>query len=222
VKSHGSITRGNLQRFRRPLHKTHSHRRALRTDAHRLILRINVTAFCVRTVSHGPRNPGQIPSVTGIPRCISLLREVVDGERVGASRCASARVAGINFQACTFSLSVISPREWPEGQSSTGFGGPRDAPRSPRTDPPRVRSVPRSSTRQRAASSREPAVSAEALPVGGQRGTRPRPASTRRGAAAPGRCGRPRAPRGTASRRRSARTAARRPRRARSCPRCRG
>jgi hypothetical protein len=33
--------------------------------------------FCVRTVSHTPRNPGSTPAFRGIRACTSLLREVV-------------------------------------------------------------------------------------------------------------------------------------------------
>jgi hypothetical protein len=63
---------------------------------------LTVSASCVRTVSHAPRNPGQTPSFTGTRRRISMLREVVDRECVGAFQCASARASGINFQACAF------------------------------------------------------------------------------------------------------------------------
>ena len=38
-----------------------------------------------------------------------MLREVVDQECVGGIWCASARVSGINFQACSFNHSDISP-----------------------------------------------------------------------------------------------------------------
>jgi len=65
--------------------------------------------FCVRTVSHAPRNPGETPSFTGTLRCISMLREVVDEECVGACRCALLSATGINFQACSFNHSDISP-----------------------------------------------------------------------------------------------------------------
>ena len=44
---------------------------------------LSVTEFCVRTVSHAPRNHGQTPSFTGTCRRISMLREVVDRECVG-------------------------------------------------------------------------------------------------------------------------------------------
>jgi hypothetical protein len=40
-----------------------------------------------------------------------LLREVVDRNYVGGIRCASARAAGVNFQACSFNHSDISPFE---------------------------------------------------------------------------------------------------------------
>jgi hypothetical protein len=59
---------------------------------------------CVRTVSRTPRNRGATPSSTGTPRSTTLLREVADRECVGMIQCASARVKGINFQACSFSL----------------------------------------------------------------------------------------------------------------------
>ena len=68
-----------------------------------------VTEFCVRTVSHAPGNPGQTWRSTGIRRRISMLREVVDRECVGAFQCASARTNGINFQACSIDHSDISP-----------------------------------------------------------------------------------------------------------------
>src|SRR5688572_900372 len=70
---------------------------------------LTVTEFCVRTVSHAPRNHGQTPSFTGTRRRILMLLEVVDRECVGAFRCASARASGINFQACSFNHSDISP-----------------------------------------------------------------------------------------------------------------
>jgi hypothetical protein len=73
--------------------------RGSRDDVHS---RLSANGFCVGTVSHASRNPGQTPSFTGTRRCISLLREVVDGECAGACRCASARAAGIVFQACPF------------------------------------------------------------------------------------------------------------------------
>jgi hypothetical protein len=38
-----------------------------------------------------------------------MLREVVDGDCVDAIWCASARASGINFQACSFNPSDISP-----------------------------------------------------------------------------------------------------------------
>jgi hypothetical protein len=38
----------------------------------------------------------------------TIVAEVVDGECVGARRCASARAAGIYFQACSFNQSNIS------------------------------------------------------------------------------------------------------------------
>jgi hypothetical protein len=65
--------------------------------------------FCVRTVSHTPANPGQTPRFTGRRGFTSLWREVVDGECVGACRCASARASGFNFQACLIDRSSISP-----------------------------------------------------------------------------------------------------------------
>jgi hypothetical protein len=39
----------------------------------------------------------------------TLLREVADRECVGMIQCASARVKGINFQACSLDHSDISP-----------------------------------------------------------------------------------------------------------------
>jgi hypothetical protein len=53
--------------------------------------------------------PSQIPWFTGTLQCTSLLREVVDLKCVGGIRCASARVTGINFQACLIDRSSISP-----------------------------------------------------------------------------------------------------------------
>ena len=38
-----------------------------------------------------------------------LVAEVVDGECVGACRCALLSATGINFQACSFNHSDISP-----------------------------------------------------------------------------------------------------------------
>jgi len=38
-----------------------------------------------------------------------VVAEVVDGEGVGAFRCALVRAGGINFQACSFNHSDISP-----------------------------------------------------------------------------------------------------------------
>jgi len=70
---------------------------------------LTVTEFCVRTVSHAPRNPGQTWRFTGIRRRISMLREVVDRKCVGEFRCALARANGINFQACSIDHSDISP-----------------------------------------------------------------------------------------------------------------
>src|SRR4029453_1023080 len=66
-------------------------------------------SFCVRTVSHTPRNPGHTPSFTGTRRCILMLREVVDRKCVGGIQYASARAKGINFQACSFNHSDVSP-----------------------------------------------------------------------------------------------------------------
>jgi short chain dehydrogenase len=65
--------------------------------------------FCVRTGSDAPRNPGRTGSLTTTLRCTSLLREVGDGECVGACRCALLSATGINFQACLIDRSSISP-----------------------------------------------------------------------------------------------------------------
>jgi hypothetical protein len=70
---------------------------------------LTVTAFCVRTVSHAPRNLGQTRRFTARRGGISMLRKVLDQEYVGAFRCASARAAGTNFQACSIDHSDISP-----------------------------------------------------------------------------------------------------------------
>src|SRR2546430_14065613 len=67
---------------------------------------------CVRTVSDTPRNPGSTPWFTGTRRRTWLLGEAVDQECVGVIRCASARARGINFQACSFNHSDISPFKW--------------------------------------------------------------------------------------------------------------
>jgi hypothetical protein len=85
---------------------------------------LSVTAFCVRTVSHAPRNPGRTAWFTGQLRCTSLLREVVDRECVGACRSALVSATGINFQACSFNHSDISP-----SLESTVYG--RSTPLSP-------------------------------------------------------------------------------------------
>ena len=69
----------------------------------------SVNDDCVRTVSHTPRNPGGTPSFTGTRRRTSMLREVVDRKCVRGIWCASARVSGINFQACSIDHSDISP-----------------------------------------------------------------------------------------------------------------
>ena len=47
--------------------------------------------------------------IYGTPACTSLLWEVVDRGCVGGISCASARAAGVNFQARSFSHSDISP-----------------------------------------------------------------------------------------------------------------
>jgi hypothetical protein len=70
---------------------------------------LSVTAFWVRTVSHAPRNPGRTAWFTGPLRRTSLWREVVDRECVGACRSALVSATGINFQACSFNHSDISP-----------------------------------------------------------------------------------------------------------------
>src|SRR5437764_11413618 len=66
-------------------------------------------ANCVRTVSHTPGNLGQTSWFTEARGHVSVLREVVDRECVGGIWCASARAAGVNFQACAFNHSAISP-----------------------------------------------------------------------------------------------------------------
>src|SRR2546423_12459219 len=67
------------------------------------------SSFCVRTVSHIPRNPGQTPGFRGTRRCTSLLREVVDGNCVGGCCCALLRVKRSDFQARSIDHSDISP-----------------------------------------------------------------------------------------------------------------
>jgi hypothetical protein len=69
---------------------------------------VNGIRDCVRSVSHTPRKPGQTPSFTRTRRSRSLLRELVDRECVGEIQCASARAAGVNFQACSIEHSDIS------------------------------------------------------------------------------------------------------------------
>src|SRR4029450_6260586 len=74
--------------------------------------------LCQNCVTY-PRNRGATPSSTGTPRGTTLLREVVDRNCVGRIRCASARVSGINFQAC--SLTTRTPlRYLLRGSSSSG------------------------------------------------------------------------------------------------------
>src|SRR4029453_11721139 len=51
-----------------------------------------------------------------------MLREVVDQNCVGGISCASARAPGVNFQACSFNHSDISPCKW--NQQFTGGRGP--------------------------------------------------------------------------------------------------
>ena len=98
----------DTQRFRRPFYTLNSsHGNAYRCTSFGTPL--SLSAFCVRTVSHAPRNYGQTPSFTGTRRRISMLREVVDGECVGEIWCASACVNGLAFQACSFNHSDISP-----------------------------------------------------------------------------------------------------------------
>jgi hypothetical protein len=65
--------------------------------------------FCVRTVSHTCGNLGQTPSVTGTPRRVSMLGQIVDRKCVGGTWCGSARADSVNFQACSFNHSDISP-----------------------------------------------------------------------------------------------------------------
>jgi hypothetical protein len=66
-----------------------------------------------------PPKPGQQRHLRGTPRGTTLLREVVDRNCVGRIRCASARVSGINFQAC--SLTTRTPlRYLLRGSSSSG------------------------------------------------------------------------------------------------------
>src|SRR2546423_8557071 len=74
-----------------------------------LCVAVNRQPFCVRTVSHTPRNAGSTPRFTGTRACTSLLWEVVDRECVGGISCASARAAAVNFQACSIDHSDISP-----------------------------------------------------------------------------------------------------------------
>jgi hypothetical protein len=64
---------------------------------------------CVKTVSDAPPNLDRTARRTGHSDFTWLLREVVDQKCVGGFRCASARAAGIYFQACSFNHSDISP-----------------------------------------------------------------------------------------------------------------
>jgi hypothetical protein len=64
---------------------------------------------CVRTVSHTPRNPGATQSFTGTGGHLSGLRKSLNQKCVGGILCASARTAGVNFQACSIDHSDISP-----------------------------------------------------------------------------------------------------------------
>jgi hypothetical protein len=66
------------------------------------------TVLCQNCVRY-PLKPRSNTGIYGdTPRHI-VVAEVVDGECVGAFRCASARASGINFQACSFNHSDISP-----------------------------------------------------------------------------------------------------------------
>ena len=83
----------------------------------------NRERVCVRTVSHGPRNLGQIPSLTGIPASTSLLREVVHGECVSACRCGLTRADGINCQACGMVRWIITRVSSARCESCDGHRG---------------------------------------------------------------------------------------------------
>ena len=65
--------------------------------------------FCVRTVSDIAETLGQTPSFTGTRRRTSLLREVVIGSALVGFGVRQHARAGINFQACSFDHSDISP-----------------------------------------------------------------------------------------------------------------
>jgi hypothetical protein len=60
---------------------------------------------CVRC----PLKPRANIFITGTARRVSMMAEVVDGECVGACRCALLSAAGKNFQACAIDHPAISP-----------------------------------------------------------------------------------------------------------------
>jgi hypothetical protein len=74
-----------------------------------------------------------------------MLQKVVDGECVGAFRCASARAAGIYFQACSFNHSDISPCKFP---GCDGCSDSRATVWLPRRFGERRRRLPRSAARR--------------------------------------------------------------------------
>src|SRR4051812_30037785 len=82
--------------------------RAARTRAHGLVRRNCESVLCQNCVTYTPK-PWVNTMIYGTPRRTSVLREVIDGKRVGGIWCASARAAGVNFQACSFNHSDISP-----------------------------------------------------------------------------------------------------------------
>jgi hypothetical protein len=77
--------------------------------AHVMRIGLNRDLFCVRTVSHTVGNPEYTPSFTGTLQRTSMLRKLIAGTSVGGIWCASARASRINFQACSFNHSDISP-----------------------------------------------------------------------------------------------------------------
>jgi catechol 2,3-dioxygenase-like lactoylglutathione lyase family enzyme len=102
---------GNLVNFftpslRRPSRSSRSERNLYASVS----VCLSVQRNCVRTVSHAPRNPGSISPVTGTRACTSLLCEVVDRECVGEIQCASARTAGVNFEACSLNDRRVAAR----------------------------------------------------------------------------------------------------------------
>jgi hypothetical protein len=69
---------------------------------------VNRQPFCVRTLSYTPKPWVDIATYGDTPTCIDVA-EVIDRKCVGRIRWASARAAGVVFQACSIDHSDISP-----------------------------------------------------------------------------------------------------------------